>query len=321
MSPFLGTCPHCPKINLNYRALSSHLRRVGDAPHIQTLNEWLKWRAEYRANLYCKCCGDIFEISDKSEKDRKQCDVCVSLRNSDDKEALEIRRRNKKTDTRYHDKNQNSKASMTPGYFPREWSKPEQFSAVIDGFRSGLGPASLWKKTGVPLSRVYDMLYAEFGAENVKKEIAQIKKTVVARNREKARLGSGLEELFFSQLVSNGFHVSGRNCWSTISVSGEKAHREIDLKVSYASSKILIFCDGEAYHGPKAVYSDRREDDRETARAFHALGYSVVRYSESEIHSSAAIKHFKTWVEKIGADSPGFRIWDPQEEFYGGRGG
>jgi len=137
-------------------------------------------------------------------------------------------------------------------------------------------------------------------------------------NIESARTDSQLEHTFASQLEGTGYEIAGRNSWTTLRIGNRKVKREADIKVAVGDGrKIVVLCDGEAFHGPKVIRGDpqaRIDGDRETALAFFDLGYSVARYSETEIHDGSALTHFKGLMSRLGSSQRIYRNWCPVEE-------
>ena len=54
--------------------------------------------------------------------------------------------------------------------------------------------------------------------------------------------------------------------------------------------------------------------DRETALAFYDLGYTTLRYSESEIHDGRALTHFQATMKRLATCQRVYRNWCPEEE-------
>jgi len=144
------------------------------------------------------------------------------------------------------------------------------------------------------------------------------KAETMRQNVEKARTHSQLEAFFAVQMEDSGFAIVARNVWTTLRVAGEKVKREADIKVAIGDGrKVVVLCDGEAFHGPKAIHGDPQEridGDRETALAFFDLGYSVVRYSETEIHDGTALDHFAGVMRRLDSCEKVYRNWCPLEE-------
>lgn len=104
----------------------------------------------------------------------------------------------------------------------------------------------------------------------------------------------------------------------TFKVAGVQTHREADIKVQLPKNhKVVILCDGEVFHGPGSLYTEpsiRIEDDVATAEGFFSLGYSVIRYSESEILAGDAVAHFDAALPALQAGGRLYRTWYPAEE-------
>jgi hypothetical protein len=136
----------------------------------------------------------------------------------------------------------------------------------------------------------------------------------------KKRFGGtcALEAEFESQLRKAGVSELEMNCWQSVPIDGKKVPREADIKVAVGDGrKVVVLCDGEAFHGPKVIHGDPQEridGDRATALAFFYLGYSVVRYSETEIHDGTALDHFGDVMQRLGSCQKVYRNWSPLEE-------
>jgi hypothetical protein len=104
------------------------------------------------------------------------------------------------------------------------------------------------------------------------------------------------------------------NVWQSIPINGKKVPREADIKVDLgAGRKLVILCDGEAFHGPRTIYGDPKDrinDDVMTAKAYFSLGYSVIRYSETEINSGWAMQHLRSVLPQLKTQNM-LRIWFP----------
>jgi len=107
---FLGECEVCGKIVRNYRGLAGHLRHNQDPEHQDLKVRWHAWRDKYKATLRCRKCGELWVITDKSEKDKKNCPSCLRLRKTLTKKEYEALKFDKPKDPRRLDKNRKSKA-------------------------------------------------------------------------------------------------------------------------------------------------------------------------------------------------------------------
>jgi hypothetical protein len=128
-----------------------------------------------------------------------------------------------------------------------------------------------------------------------------------------------LELLFAEQLAASGVEDFKMNQWQSVSVDGAMVPREADLKVNIdGTRKIVVLCDGEAFHGPRAIFvepEERVRDDVATAEAYFQLGYSVLRYSETEIKTGRAIEHFKNIHGRLQSEVVRvYRTWYPEVE-------
>jgi len=300
--PFLGPCEVCGKVSRNYNALGLHLseRHNPDEAHRAFKARWHAWRAEYRATLRCRKCGDLFEITDKRLKDSKRCPRCERLRQTMSKRKYEALRFDKTPDPRTHSKCGNSKARWPVGYKPKI-DPVEHLQSAADIIASGGGVRDLMA-TGLDYTAARELVVQVVGSEDKYKRRVRKRRVRTARkNREKARLGSGLERLFVEQMRDCGVEPCGRNEWMTVTVGGKKVRREADIKVVMGSSKAIVLCDGVAFHGPGAVHGDpavKMADDEATALAMYDMGYTVLRYSGDEIKSGFAIAHLLQVLDK-----------------------
>jgi hypothetical protein len=137
-------------------------------------------------------------------------------------------------------------------------------------------------------------------------------------NVQKAGRKSGLDEEFAQQLTHAKVTNHEMDCWQTLQIKGQRIARQADIKVSLDDGrKVVVLCDGEVFHGPGCLWADpedRIASDRETALAYFDLGYSVVRYSESEIHDGTALAHFQDAMKRLSSIQKLYRNWCPEEE-------
>jgi hypothetical protein len=134
----------------------------------------------------------------------------------------------------------------------------------------------------------------------------------------KLKRGSGLERNLAGQLLQAGVTGLALNRWQTIFVNGVPCPREADLKIPVGGGrKLVVLCDGEAFHGPRYIFKDKQAriaDDIATADAYFEAGYSVVRYSESEVHDKRALRHLLSWLPRLRAGGHLYRTWHPPVE-------
>jgi len=280
-APFLGPCEVCGKVSHNYNALGLHLseRHNPDEAHRAFKARWHAWRAE---------------ITDKRLKDSKRCPRCEHLRQTMSKRKYEALRFDKTPDPRVIHKESGSKARWPVGYKP-EIDPVEHLQTAADIIASGGGVRDL-RVTGLDYTTARALAVQVLGGEDEYDQWVLERKTeTVHKNREQARLGSGLEELFVEQMRERGIEPCGRNEWMTLPVNGKKVHREADIKIAMGSGrKVIVLCDGTAFHGPGCLYADPDEktaDDIATAEAMFHMGYTVLRYSGDEIKDGSAIDH------------------------------
>lgn len=308
--PFLGPCEVCGKVSHNYNALGLHLseRHNPDEAHRAFKARWHAWRAEYRATLRCRKCGDLFGITDKRLKDSKRCPRCEHLRQTMSKRKYEALRFDKTPDPRVIHKESGSKARWPVGYKPKV-DPTEHLQTATDIIASGGGLRDLMDK-GIPYTTARELAVQVLGGEDkYKRRVRERKAETAHKNREKARLGSGLERLFVEQMRDCGVEPCGLNVWMTLPVNGKKVHREADIKIAMGSGKAIVLCDGMVFHGPGTIHGDpavKMADDEATALAMYDMGYTVLRYSGDEIKSGFAIEHLLQVLDK---DTQVCRLW------------
>ena len=294
------------------------MRHATDPAHCELKQRWHTWRAEYQANLRCRKCGLLFRITTKSKKDRKRCDGCEALRTSMSKRAYEALSFEKPLDPRKFMTAQGSKAQWD-GLETRsvEWIPGDAlYKTVVDLIESGRRINDIREDLGISYKVVRSI--GEHAFPDLDARMLERKIKTALSNVESTRTDSQLEHLFAAQLEERGYEIAGRNSWSTLRIKGQKVKREVDIKVAVGDGrKIVVLCDGEAFHGPKAIYGDpqsRIDGDRATAVAFFDLGYTVVRYSETEIHDGRALEHFHKVMSRLIRIKKLYRNWCPLEE-------
>lgn len=315
---FLGSCEVCGKVMPNYRSLATHLRHNQDTRHQDLRNRYRAWKAEYRATLRCRKCGELFTITDKADRDRKRCDRCEGLRQSMSKRAYEALTFDKPADPRQVMTASGSKAQWD-GLDSRsvQWQPGDElYQQVTKAIEAGKRIHDIRAEMGSPykvIRAIGQHAFPDFDRRMYRRKVETIRKNV-----RKAITSSKLEMEFADQLQSLGFDVSVRNSWTTLRIAGQKVQREADLKIPVGDGrKVIVLCDGEAFHGPGTLYVDPQERidaDRETALAFFGLGYSVLRYSETEIHDGTALDHFADVMQRLGSCKKIYRNWCPDEE-------
>lgn len=142
-------------------------------------------------------------------------------------------------------------------------------------------------------------------------EKAQVLKKRFPRVRSKI-------ETLMSDFLSGRGESFVSNDWQSLEIEGKMVPREADLKIDLGTSKVVVECDGEAWHGPGRIFGDpdfHIRDDELTARAYLAEGYSVLRYSETEIHSGVAFVHLSSTLERLRSGGCRvLRLWHPSVE-------
>jgi hypothetical protein len=138
------------------------------------------------------------------------------------------------------------------------------------------------------------------------------------RIKERCGKSGSLEILLASQLKNMGVTDLVMNDWQAVPIGNRVVPREADIKLSLGDGrKVVVLCDGEAFHGPKTIFgdpNDRISLDIETTEGYYSLGYSVVRYSESEIKSGRAIQHLVGVLDILKSHNQVLRNWFPAIE-------
>lgn len=125
---------------------------------------------------------------------------------------------------------------------------------------------------------------------------------------------SGLE-LLFSEKLKMPFES---NCWMVLYINNEPKKSEIDLKIPIRERKFAVFIDGESFHGSKSIFFRPNSIliDTLKAKRLSEMGYYSIRYSETEVKSGWALKHFNSLYDKFLNNTPKYyyRNWLTDEE-------
>ena len=315
---FLGACEVCNKVVHTYRGLGQHLRFNEDAGHKSLKERWLAWRAEYRATLCCRKCGGTWTITDSKERHGKRCPSCEHLRSQIGKRAYEKVQPTKAQDPRKLMTASGSKAQWD-GLESRhlEWQEGDDlYMRVVRACEAGVPVQTTLREQSVSYNVYRAIVNSAFGVDAYEKRAherrrAPLKKGLSGR-------GSNLEKGFAGQISQAGITGFVLNRWQILSVKGVSCPREADIKIPVGGGrKLVVLCDGEAFHGPGYIFGDKQariSDDIDTADAYFDAGYSVVRYSESEIHNKQAIQHLLSWLPRLRAGEHLYRTWHPSVE-------
>jgi len=115
------------------------------------------------------------------------------------------------------------------------------------------------------------------------------------------RRPNNLEYLLTNQIKDKFKNVIiEHNIWRSVKENQKVKHIEIDISAKINNFKILIFCDGEAFHGKNSYFNGNTiKSDEFKSKAINKLYPYVLRYSESEIKNKFAIKDFCNIVNNI----------------------
>jgi len=314
---FLGSCKVCGRVCSNNRSLALHLRMNSDEAH-QKLK--LEWKSAYQRLLTCRKCGESWVIEDPSQKNEKRCPRCREQRSRLGKRAYE------KLPT--FDKPQNPTLPQLPA------SSNAEEAAIR--FEAGEKIIDILRDLGLSYKKMRSFLESRWGKEEYRKRCLA-RKIIAARVAQaaarkiwaesdpegkarliEARFGKTrqLELGFASHLLSLGLRVE-MNKWQSLLIGGKWSPREADIKIDLGNQKVVILCDGEAFHGPGAIFGSvecRITDDLITAEAYFDAGYSVFRYSETEIHSGVALEQFSSALADLRQGVRVIRLWHPKIE-------
>lgn len=327
--PFLGTCEACERPVRTYRGLAGHLRHNRDSGHDALKRRWHAWReSSYTAQLSCRKCGQAWEVRDKTLKDSKRCPTCEALLHRLGKRQYE------KLATRKTPKTKEPRRGTA-----RFWDAGDAlYQAVVGSLQCGEGVRSIMTRLGLTYKAVRSMAEVAFGAECYRTMVLARTRLVSAANLRKAhsqyralspsakasllkaRFGGAcaLELKLADELRECGLSDIELNQWQSIRIGSSLVPREADIKLSLGDGrKLVILCDGEAFHGPRLIHGEpgpKIESDRQTALAFFDAGYSVARYSESEIHAGFALTHVRVLLDRLVSCRRVYRNWCPMEE-------
>lgn len=318
-----GRCEVCGQVLHTIRALAGHLRHNPDPAHAAFK---VRLQAEYRLTLWCRKCGQSWEVRDPAERNRKRCPSCEARF----RELGKRRYEGLPTAPIFDAVSVSDRVRWSPG--------DDLYLQVVSGLETGERIRPMMRRLGI----TYKVLraigehalgitgYVELtnarkyavGNVNIRKAHEEYQALSPAdKARRLKQLFGGtctLERLLARQLVEQGVTQFKFNQWQAVPVEGRLVPREADLKVEIGDGrKLVVLCDGEAFHGPCTIFGDpagRIASDRATAMGYFALGYSVARYSESEIHDGSAAMHVRQLLARLQSCRQVYRNWCPAEE-------
>ena len=299
---FLGSCEVCGKVLHNYRGVSGHLRWNKDPAHVALRQRWSVWRQTYRRVLRCRKCGQSWEIFDKALKDQKRCPGCTSIHTEVGKKMYERLPTNHELRTER----------------PRtlQWAVGDDlYQTVAQAIERGRGVQDIRCEQGLSYKVFKAICESILGVAGYRVWVRGRKVNTMHANVMQAGKAHELEKELASQLLASGVIEFDMNRWQTLSIDGGRVVREADLKIHLPDGrKVVVLCDGEAFHGPKFVFGsaqERIDNDIKTARAYYNIGYSVLRYSESEIRSGWALPHLLDALSRLSSVRKVYRTWYP----------
>lgn len=107
------------------------------------------------------------------------------------------------------------------------------------------------------------------------------------------------------------------NVWMHINLFGKLRKCEVDLKIELKDRKFAVLIDGETFHGKDSYFGAKRyKEDLEITKVLAGMGYFTVRYSETEVMSGWARKHFDNLYRKFLKKVPTYyyRNWMTSDE-------
>lgn len=310
----------------NYRGLAGHLRHNTDLDHRKLRARWTAWRGQYRKSLRCRKCGGTWEVRDKTQSNRKRCPRCEDVRAKVGKRAYERQPTARLVDS-------------VPPVSRVVWERKDKiYQMVVEALVEGERVRDLMHRLALTYKVVRTIGEDAFGVGGYRELAKGRKRRTASMNlqlaheqyqalsaKEKARVlkrrfggTCALERKLAGQLREEGVTAFQMNQWQSIPIDGIRVPREADIKVDVGDGrKVVVLCDGEAFHGPKAIYGSadaRIESDRKTALGFFGLGYSVARYSETEVHEGFAVAHLCGLLSQLQEHTKIYRNWCPFEE-------
>lgn len=329
----MNVCGVCFLPVVSHNAYAQHLRGRLDARHQEALVSYEAWLAVHLTTYRCSKCRCLYRREPLTH--RSGPGLCTSCRHL--KETLP---------TRTYESLVNRKDEAPVGWdslvvqqdvwTPNE-ALCEEVLRVTQGqervrdamARLGLS-FRLFKAVGVHVLGAD--AYKEWASAREWRRSSKVGKAHADRYRamspdEKAavlqkrfpRVRSKIEIMMTDVLVALGETDFVTNHWQAFEIFGRVSPREADIKLTLgADRKLVLLCDGEAFHGPGCIFgnpADRIRDDMATTHAYFDAGYSVVRYSETEIKSGVAGGHLSMILTRLRAEGGRiFRLWYPALE-------
>jgi len=315
---FPGCCSVCDAPLRSVYSWVNHLVSATDDAHVALQEEWMLWTAQYRKQLTCRKCSSVWEVEDKSQSQRKQCPRCVALKASLGKRAYEA-------------------LTLTPIKYPLQrfsGIKPARLDRKVfadyiasNGIRDAMGHFKLgysYLKScflSFYTQEDYDALVIQGTQRSLEAAHSGAREwwlnlTEDERDAHFGRLcsSSSLEAHLVAQLQEEQILIKRRNAWFTFGQGSSRIVREADLLLETQGGACLVVqCDGEAFHGPNTVFVDpvvKAHHDAMSDQLFLGKGYSVARFSESEIFSGEALECL---LEKLlPCERRVHRAWHPQ---------
>ncbi len=331
----MNVCGVCSLPVISQKSYAQHLRGRNDAPHREALARYEAWLAVDLTTYRCSKCKALYRREPVLGKRSGPglCAKCRDLKDTISSRTYEAIRPGPEEPRCLWD----TLTVQRDVWEPHETLKEEVARTLagdekIRDAMTRLGITfELFRACAVYL--VGQEGYEKWAAERVWHRTSRMGKAHADKYRamspdEKAavlqrrfpRVRSKIEVAMsdaLTELGEVGFHI---NQWQALNVLGKVQPREADLKLTVDDSrKLVILCDGEAFHGPNGIFGnpkDRIRDDVETARAYFDAGYSIARYSETEILSGAAKAHVSETLVRLRStpNSRLLRTWYPPVE-------
>jgi len=198
------------------------------------------------------------------------------------------------------------------------WTKGDDlYRAVVESLEGGERVNDAKHRLGISYKVFRAIGEDAFGKEGYRERTHRRKAEAIRQTVMRSQTSNDLEDNFAEELRLLGLPVE-QTAWHTLEIGGERVKREADIKVALDDTrKAVVFCDGEVFHGPGCIYVEpevKMTEDRQTALAFFELGYTVLRYSESEIHDGRALAHLQETMTRLASCQRVYRNWAPEEE-------
>jgi len=330
----MNVCGVCSLPVISHNAYAQHLRGRSDARHQEALVCYEAWLEVHLTTYRCAKCRCSYRRETYTHRSGPGlCSSCRHLKETLSNRAYESLKNRKEDEVPVRwDSLVVQQDVWTPNeVLCEEVLRATQGQEKVRDAMSRLGLTfDLFKAVGI--HALGHEAYIEWASGRKAERSSRVGRAHADRYRamspdEKAavlqkrfsRVRSKIEVMLADALVALGETDFVTNQWQSLEVFGRVSPREADIKLTLgADRKLILLCDGEAFHGPGCIFgnpADRIRDDTATAHAYFDAGYSVVRYSETEIKSGVVMDHLSLILARLRAEGGRiFRLWYPALE-------